>query len=196
MLFDGMEEQIYDLRTEENGQERGDQVVGGAADEHGAHVGSDAHIEDTGSKGKQLEGEGRRHSGGDQDGEPVVTVEAGAHFFVFFRADLTGEHQFAAGAADVEGDQGADGRSHGAEDGIDPEMPTVAERVAGDDEVHGNGEGAGVDGAEHGHAPEAEGLEEGEQQEFPVVKMGEEFPYQESVFFDAVNLSYMSGYRA
>ena len=158
MSFDGMKEQIYDLRAEEDGQERGDQVVGGAADEHGGHIGSDAHIEDAGSKGKQLEGEGRRHRGGDQDGEPVVAVEAGAHFFVLFRAYLAGEHQLAAGAADIEGDERADGRPHSAEDGVDPEMPAVAERVAGDDEVHGNGEGAGVDDAEHGHAPEAEGL--------------------------------------
>jgi hypothetical protein len=151
--------------AEPDGEQRADQELRELAAEDGKEKGNGLHLEDTGGELEELERGGRREHGRDHDGEELLALEAVADALVAFAVDALEEKELAAGATDEEGDERADGGSHGGDETVDQKAVVVSGDVADDDAVHGdrNGDQCGVDEGEAGDAPDAEWFEDQQQ---------------------------------
>jgi len=78
--------------------------------------------------------------------------------------DALEQEEFAAGAAQAVGQEAADGRANRGEKAIEPEVGFVVPDVDGEDGVHGDGDGGGIEEGDGSDAPDAElGKEKGDK---------------------------------
>ena len=93
-------------------------VLDHLAAEGGEEEGYELHLEDAGGELEELEGGGGWAHGGDQDGEELLALEAVTEALVALAVNALEEEEFAAGAADGEGHERADGRCSGGHEAV------------------------------------------------------------------------------
>ena len=150
-------------------EEEADEFSGGDGEEEGDGL----HFKDAGGELEELDGHGRGHHGGDHDGEELLFFEAVAEFFVALAVDAFEQEELSAGAADVVGEQRADGGADGGEEDVEEEAAVIVGDEVDDEGVDGDGDGGGVDDGERADAPDAERLQEGEHGEVEFAEEGD-----------------------
>ena len=115
VVMDGFGDDVDDLGAVEDDQDGGDSEAEEASGEDGDEEGQGAHLEDSGGEDEELEGSGRGEHGGDEEGEELLTLEAGAEFFKAVAVDAFEEEEFASGTADEEGHEGAESGAEGGD---------------------------------------------------------------------------------
>lgn len=175
VAMDGVHRGVEDGGTEPDNCNGADEVLDEFSAEGGEGKEGKLHFKDAGGELEELERGGRRAHGGDEDGEEFLALEAVAHALVALTVDALEKKELAAGAADHEGNDGADGRGSGGHEAEEEEFTRFGMDVADDDAIHGTGDGdeGGVQKSEAADAPDAEGLEDGEEDSRELVEQSD-----------------------
>ncbi len=144
------------------------------AEKDGEHERENAHLENASGEDEELPWGRRGQHGGDQEGEKLLFFKAVAELLVAGTVDAFEEEQLATRAPEQERNEAADGGTERAHEDVGPGVTAIGPVVAGQEEVHRDGDGRGVDERDGTRAPDTPGLEEGQQEKSPVGKQGEE----------------------
>ena len=142
----------------------------------GEEVGEDAHLEDAGGELKEFDRHGRGAHGGEHDCEELLFFKAVAEALEAVAVDALEQEELAAGAAEIVGQQAADGGADRGHEAVEQDARVAGDAVADDERIEeGQGDGGGIDDGEGKQAPDAEGLQYGEHDELDLDQPGTNF---------------------
>ena len=166
---------VQESRAEPDKGDGPEGVLDHFAAEGSEEEGDELHLEDACGELEEFEGGGGGADGRDHDGEEFLALEAVAEALVALAVDALEKEEFAAGAADGEGNQRAEGRCGGGHEAVEKEFPGGGVDVEADDAVHraGDGDEGGVQKGQAAEAPDAEGKHEGVDDQRELVQEGD-----------------------